>query len=126
METIIHKELSYKVLGKAYTVHNTLGPGLLEHAYREAMCVEMELAGIPHEREQVFPLEYKGRNVGTYFADIVVDNKIILELKSVEVFHPTMESQLINYLKISGIPVGYLINFRDRQVHWRRFVNKRE
>ncbi len=126
METFLHKELSYTVLGMAYTVHNLLGPGLLEHAYREAMCVELRLAGVPHEREQVFALEYKGENVGTYFADIVVDNKIILELKSVDVFHPTMESQLINYLKISKIPVGDLINFRNRQVHWRRCVNQRE
>jgi GxxExxY protein len=126
METIIHKELSYKVLGMAYTVHNILGPGLLEHAYREAMCVELRLEGIPFEREQIFSLEYKGENVGTYFADIVVDNKIILELKSVEAFHPAMESQLINYLKISKIPVGYLLNFRDRIVHWRRCVNQRE
>jgi GxxExxY protein len=126
METFIHKELSYKVLGMAYTVHNILGPGLLEHAYQEAMCVELRLAGIRFEREQVFPLEYKGQNIGTYFADIVVDDKIILELKSVEEFHPTMEAQLINYLKISGIPVGYLMNFRDRQVQWKRCVNKRE
>jgi GxxExxY protein len=80
METFMHKELSYKLLGMAYTVHNILGPGLLEHAYQEAMCVELRLAGIPFEREQVFALEYKGENVGTYFADIVVDNKIILEL----------------------------------------------
>jgi GxxExxY protein len=126
METFLHKELSFKVLGMAYAVHNALGPGLLEHAYREAMCVELELAGVAFERERVFPLEYRGRNVGTYFADIVVDDKIILELKAVEAFHPTMESQLINYLKIAKIPVGYLINFRDRLVHWRRLVNQRE
>ena len=68
---------------------------------------------------------YRGQNVGTYFADIVVDDKIILECKSVESFHPSMESQLINYLKISGVPVGYLINFRNRQVQWRRCLSRR-
>ena len=103
-----------------------LGPGLLEHAYKEALCVELALAGIPFERERVFKLEYKGCNVGTYFADIVVDNKIILELKSVQEFHPCMEAQTINYLKVSGIEVGYLINFHNMKVEWKRLVNKRE
>jgi GxxExxY protein len=123
MESFIHKELSYKVLGMAYAVHNILGPGLLESAYQKAMCVELRQAGIPYKREQVFPLEYKGEDIGTYKADIVVDDKIILELKSVEELYPWMEAQLINYLKVSGIPVGYLINFRDRQVEWKRCVN---
>jgi GxxExxY protein len=126
MESFKHKELSCKLLGMAYTVHNILGPGLLEHAYQEAMCVELEMAGIGFERERVYTLEYKGRNVGTYFADIVVDNKIILELKSVAEFHPSMESQTINYLKVSGIEVGYLINFRNSRVEWKRYVNQRE
>ena len=126
MESFLHKELSYKVLGMVYKVHNALGPGLLEHAYKEALCVELRLSGVPFEREKVFPIEYRNENVGTYFADIVVDDKIIIECKSVEMFHPTMEAQLINYLKISGIQAGYLINFRDHQVHWRRCVNRRE
>jgi GxxExxY protein len=125
MEHIIHKELSYKLLGMAYKVHNALGPGLLEHAYEETLCVELRLNGVPFEREKVFPVEYRGENVGTHFADIVVDDKIILEIKSFDMFHPTMESQLINYLKISGVPAGYLMNFRNRQVHWRRYVNRR-
>ena len=126
MESFKHKELSYKLLGMAYTVHNILGPGLLEHAYKEALCVELGLAGIPFERERVYTLEYKGSNIGTYFADIVVDNKIILELKSVQEFHPSMGAQTINYLKVSGIEVGYLINFQNSKVEWKRFVNKRE
>ena len=112
-------------MGMVYKVHNALGPGLLEHAYKEALCVEFGLSGVPFEREKVFPLEYRGQNVGTYFADIVVDDKIILECKSVECFHPSMESQLINYLKISGVPVGYLINFRNQQVQWRRCLGRR-
>jgi GxxExxY protein len=116
----------FRIRHMAYSVHNALGPGLLEHAYKEAMCVELKHTGIPFEREQVFSLEYRGENVGTYFADIVVDNKIILELKSVDVFHETMEAQLINYLKIAKIPVGYLINFRNKKVYWRRCVNQRE
>jgi GxxExxY protein len=126
MENLVHKELGYTLLGMAYTVHNALGPGLLEHAYQEALCVELRLAGIRYEREKVYELLYKGENVGTYFADIVVDDKIILELKSVAEFHPSMESQIINYLKVSKIQVGYLINFNKQKVEWKRFVNQRE
>jgi GxxExxY protein len=125
MESFLHKELSFQLLGVAYTVHNLMGPGLLEHAYREAMCVELELSGIPYEQEKVYPLEYKGRNIGTYFADIVADNRILLELKSVAEFHPAMEAQIINYLKVSGIEVGYLMNFHNSRVDWKRFVRLR-
>jgi len=109
----------------AYTIHNAIGPGLLEHAYKEAICVELEFQGIPFEREKVFPLEYRGRNIGTYFADIVVDHNIIIECKSVEQFHPSMEAQLINYLKVSGIEIGYLVNFRNPRVDWKRCVRQR-
>jgi len=126
MEKLVHKELGYKLLGFAYAVHNALGPGLLEHAYQEALCIELRLAGLRHERQKVYDLRYKGENVGTYFADIVVDGKIILELKSVLEFHPSMEAQIINYLKVSKIQVGYLINFHNKKVEWRRFVNQRE
>jgi GxxExxY protein len=69
---------------------------------------------------------YRGENVGTYFADIVVDGKIILELKAVAEFHPSMEAQIVNYLKVSKVPVGYLINFHNKKVEWKRFVNQRE
>jgi hypothetical protein len=72
---------------------------------------ELKRAGIPFHREKVYELFYLGENVGTYHADIVVDDKIILEIKSVLGFHPVMEAQIINYLKVSKIPVGYLSTF---------------
>src|SRR5512137_2392074 len=126
MNKIIHKELGFQLMGMAYTVHNLLGPGLLEHAYQEALCVELELAGIPFEREKVYALEYKGRNVGTYFADLVVDGKILLELKSVLEFHPPPAAKPVNYPTVSGLEVGYLINFQHRHVEWTWFVRRRE
>jgi GxxExxY protein len=73
----------------------------------------------------VFPIHYSGQYIGTYFADIVVDNTIILELKSVRELNPVMFAQLINYLKLSGLQVGYLINFHNIRVEWKRFVNMR-
>ena len=126
MAEILYKELSYKLLGMAYDIHNVLGPGLLEHAYEEAFCIELRRTDIPFERQKVFALQYKGEMIGGYIADLVVDNKIILELKSVQALNATMEAQIINYLKISKIPVGYLINFNGIRVEWRRFVGKRE
>jgi GxxExxY protein len=126
MANIIHKELSYKLINMAYTVHNVLGPGLLESAYEGAMCVELTRSGITFERQRIYPLCYKGEYIGGYIADLVVDNSVILELKSVAELGKVMEAQIINYLKLSKVPVGYLINFNGLRVEWRRFVYQRE
>jgi len=125
MAELLYKELSEKVLGMAFSVHNILGPGLLESAYEGAYCIELQRAGIPFERQQVYPLHYKGELVGAYIADLVVDNKIILELKSVSSLNQVMEAQIINYLRLSRLPVGYLLNFNGLKVQWRRFVFQR-
>jgi GxxExxY protein len=126
MTNLIHSELSQKILHFAFTVHNILGPGLLESCYEGALVVELQQAGIPHQRQQVFPLFYKGERVGDYIADLVVDNTIILELKSVRCFNPVMEAQLLGYLRISGCPLGFLMNFNALSVQWKRFVCQRE
>jgi GxxExxY protein len=124
MAQFIHKQLSYKLLGMAFSVHNILGPGLLESAYEGAFCVELAKAGIVFSRQKVYPLYYKGELIGGYIADLVVDNTIILELKSVRALTNVMEAQLINYLRLSKLPVGYLINFNGTSLEWKRFVNK--
>ena len=116
------KELSHQVLGSVFSVHNLLGPGLLESAYEGALVIELQRRGILHSRQKVYPLFYKGELAGAYIADLVVDNKIILELKSVRQLTSVMEAQLINYLRLSKVPVGYLINFRNTKIEWRRFI----
>ena len=126
MADIIHKQLSDKILGMAFTVHNLLGPGLLESAYEGGFCVELARSGIPFERQKVYPLYYKGELIGAYIADIVVDNAVICELKSVSALNTTMEAQIINYLRLSKVPVGYLLNFNGIKVEWRRFACQRE
>ena len=78
--TIIYQALSEKVLGLAFKIHNTIGPGLLEHCYQEAFCVELRRNGIPFEREKVYSLFYLGEPIGGYRADLVVDDKIILDV----------------------------------------------
>jgi GxxExxY protein len=126
MAELYKKQLSDKVLGMAFSVHNILGPGLLESAYEGAYCVELTRSGIPFSRQKVYPLTYKGELVGGYIADLVVDNTIILELKSVKQLNGVMQAQIINYLRLSRVPIGYLINFYNTSVQWQRFINKRE
>ena len=113
MSVLIHKNLSDKVLGAVFSVHNILGPGLLESAYEGALVIEFAHLGIPIERQKVYPVYYKGELAGAYIADLVVADTIILELKSVQALKESMEAQIINYLRLSKIPVGYLINFRN-------------
>ena len=126
MSHFIYKELSYRILQFAFSVHNLLGPGLLESAYEGAFCVELTRASIPFDQQKVYPLYYKGEYIGAYIADLVVDDKIIIELKSVSQLTPVMEAQIINYLKLSKLQVGYLMNFNSISLSWKRFVNQRE
>ncbi len=125
MSHLIHYDLSHKLLGIAFKVHNRIGCGLHESAYEEAFCLELASSGIRYSRQEVYPIHYNNQYIGTYIADIVVEDKIILELKSVRVLNPVMFAQAINYLKISGLQVGYLINFHNTRVEWKRFVNTR-
>ena len=123
MSKLIHYQLSTQILGMAFRVHKEMGPGLLQSAYEGGMCVELTYAGIPFERQQVYPLVYRNEYVGAYIADLVVGNSIILELKSVKALNEVMEAQIINYPRLSGLQVGYLLNFNGIRVEWKRFVN---
>ena len=93
-------------------MHKTIGPGLLESAYEECLCHELSLRGVSYERQKSLPIEYKGTKLDCgYRLDIVVDNKLILELKSCEKIEPIHKAQLLTYLKLSGFHVGLLLNF---------------
>ena len=105
-------QLSSKIIGAAIEVHKHLGPGLLESAYEECLCHELELRGVPHERQRQLPVLYKNRNLDCgYRLDVVVEGAIILELKACGQIEPIHEAQLLTYLKLSGLPLGLLINF---------------
>ena len=104
--------LTEKIIGAAIEVHRTLGPGLLESAYEECLCKELENADIPFERQVVLPVTYKGDTIPLGFrADIIVMEQVILELKTIERILPIHEAQLLTYLKLSGIRKGLLMNF---------------
>ena len=106
-----YKELTSKIIECAFKVHNILGFGFLENVYQNALMIELDRSGLQPEKEKRIKVEYDGHVVGDYIADIVVGDKVILELKSVKEIHPAHEAQLVNYLKATGLEVGLLINF---------------
>ena len=106
------EELTGAIIGAAMEVHRLLGPGLLEEVYQRCLCRELELRKIPFRSKEPVPVHYKGINIEkALVADILVDQKVIVELKSVEKIEPVFEAQLLTYLKLTGIKVGLLINF---------------
>jgi len=111
MESLKHKELSEKIIAAAYKVHNELGYGFLEKVYKTAVAIELEEVGLKCIVEAPLKVSYRGRTVGNYFADIIVDDRIIIEIKAVNKLESVHEVQLVNYLKGTGINVGLLINF---------------
>ena len=105
-------DLSHRVIGCAIEVHKHLGPGLLESAYQQCLAHELHLSHIPFQTEVPLPIEYKGINLDCgYRMDILVDDAIILELKSVDSIHPIHEAQILSYIKLPRLKQGFLINF---------------
>lgn len=104
-------ELTHAVIGAAIEVHRSLGPGFLESVYEESLCVELYERGIPFRRQHEIAVRYRGREVGTGRVDLVVKEKIVVELKAVDTLAPIHTAQLLSYLRITGYPLGLLINF---------------
>ena len=117
--------LSERVIGLAIDVHRALGPGLLESAYEECLCLELWQAEIAHARQVPLPIVYKGTRLDCgYRLDVVVDNALILEIKAVEQLLPIHEAQILTYLRLSRHKVGLIINFNTALLKngVRRFV----
>jgi GxxExxY protein len=105
-------QLSSKIIGAAIEVHKALGPGLLESAYEKCLCHELKLCELSFENQKPLPLVFKGKKLDCgYQLDIVVENTIILELKSCEKIEPIHKAQLLTYLKLSGLTLGLILNF---------------
>lgn len=119
-------EISHEVLGAAIEVHRALGPGLMESAYEDCLAHEFNLRGLPFERQAMVPVKYKGVCLGFgYRLDFLVGRLVVVELKAVERMDPVHESQLLTYLRLTGLWLGMLINFNVRVLKdgIRRFVN---
>ena len=106
--------ITERIIGCAIEVHRALGPGLLERTYEEAMCVEMERRRIKYMRQALFPIKYKGTHVSDHRIDLIVENAVVVELKSVERWDPLFMAQVLTYLRCTGLRIGLLINFNGR------------
>ena len=121
-ETPIYKRESDELIGCAIEVHNALGYGLLEKPYERALVVEFGIRSIPVEQQKRFELIYKGRNVGDFVPDLIVYGKIIVDTKVIERITDREVGQMMNYLKITGLRLGYILNFKNRKLEWKRVV----
>jgi len=106
--------LTERIIGAAIEVHRALGPGLLEGLYETALCIELDERGIKYARQVRVPAHYKGRSLGTYIVDLIVEDLVIVEVKSVSHVLPVLEAQLITYLRLTGKRVGLIINFNTQ------------
>lgn len=118
--------ISYKIIGLAIEVHKQLGPGLLESAYQECLCYEIKKSGLSVEKQKALPIIYKDIKLDHgYRIDLLIENKVVVELKTVEAFSEVHFAQVITYLKLGNYPLGLLINFNSKVLknNVKRFIN---
>ena len=115
-------EITYKINGAIFEVNRILGPGFLEKVYENALLIEIRVRGLKVENQVPINVKYKGNNVGQYIADLLVEEKVIVEIKTVEKLTNIHEAQLLNYLNATGIKIGLLVNFKNRKAEIKRMV----
>jgi len=115
--------LTEQVLAAIFEVSRTLGCGFLEKVYERALLKELALRGISAVPQAQFPVTYKGQSVGEYFADILVEDILLIELKCVDQLASEHTAQCLNYLKASGLTLCLLVNFQKTRVDWKRVIN---
>ena len=125
MEEFLHKEITSKIIQAFYKVYNTLGYGFLEKVYENAMRIEISKSGLHVEQQKNIKVFYESEQVGDYYADLLIENLIIVELKAAETICDEHETQLLNYLKATDIKVGLLINFgKKAEIKRKIFLKK--
>jgi GxxExxY protein len=123
MEELIYKEQTFKIRRCLMNVYNKLGPGFREETYKRALIKELRTNDIPFEREKPISIKYNGETIDEYRLDLIVFDKIILELKAVTDMHPMYEAQLLSYLKAAELKLGLLVNFGTNKLFIKRLVN---
>jgi len=121
-EGYLHEELTKDILASAFRVHNSIGCGLLEKVYGKATSWDLKLNNRTVVEEQEFKVVYREKVVGAYYGDLIVDEKVIVEVKAVERLDNMHRAQLLNYLRISGLRVGLLLNFANPKLEYERIV----
>jgi len=122
VEEYLHEELTKDILASAFRVHNSIGCGLLEKVCGNAMSWDLNLNKRTVVEENEFRVVYRERDVGVYYGDLVVDEKVLVEVKAVEKLDNVHRAQLLNYIRISGIRVGLLLNFSKPKLEYERIV----
>ena len=125
-ETMEYSELTEKIIGCAYSVYNKMGFGYLESVYEKCMLIELRKAGLKVESQKSLTVFYENETVGEFIADIIVNDTIILELKSAKQIIKAHEVQLVNYLVATGKPVGLILNFSESKVEVKRKIKDLE
>ena len=107
----LHDPLTERIIGCAITVHRVLGPGLMEATYEEALCIELGEEHLSFSRQVGVPVTYRGRLIGEYRPDLIVEYRVVVEIKSVERLIGLHQAQLLAYMRVLSLPVGLLLNF---------------
>ncbi len=121
---LLHAALTDQILQAFYTVYNTLGYGFLEKVYENALALELKQRGLQIEQQAPVQVYYAGQPIGRYFADLLVENKVIVELKTAEAISAAHEAQLVNYLRATGIEVGLILNFGPKPQFRRKILTR--
>ena len=119
---LLYKSLTQEIIDAAYTVHKVLGHGFLEKVYENALSSELNIRNIAHTVQEPIKVTYKGDEVGVYIADIIVDEKVVLELKACKELSGEHMAQTLNYLKATDLKVGLLINFGSSKLEFKRLI----
>jgi GxxExxY protein len=123
---MMHEELTREIIGCAFEVINELGSGFLESVYEKAMIIALADSGLAAESQQSISVSFRNQSVGEFFADLLVEGKVLVELKAAKSLTPEHQAQVINYLKATGIEVGLLINFGNSKLEIKRFSRDKE
>jgi len=125
VDPLLYRALTRQIIGAALAVHRELGPGFLEKVYETALLIELAEEVIPALAQAEIPVSYHSRPVGSYYADILVDGKVIYEIKAVQAIASAHEAQLLHYLNATGLQVGFIFNFGARSLEYRRLAKSR-
>ena len=121
-ETILHGDLVFKIVGCAFEVIKEIGPGLHEKPYENALVLALSDSGILVQQQTVFPIFFRSRLVGEFIPDLIADNAVVIDAKVIDRITDHERGQILNYLRITGLRVGLIINFKRSKLEWERLV----
>ena len=119
---LVEKELTYRIVGCAMAVLNELEHGLREKTYERALCIELRRQGLDFQQQHIYPIYYHGEHIDDYIPDLEVDDSLIVEVKTVEKIIDEHIGQVLNYLKITGMEAGVILNFKHAKLDWKKVV----